>query len=208
MISDYSDIFTGFWLPSDRSVRRCQAAHNRDYRRPQPTPRNQLLDEVGWKRGPDGIRTKDGKRPKLLFQTSINAPHQKTQAIVKQACQRAGIDMELKSVTPSVYFSSDAANPDTARKFYADIQMPTTGVGAPPDPEGLMRQFLSSEIAARKTNGSVVIPPAGTTRRTTTCSMPPKVNLTGQASGALHCHERVSVRRLPQFAVLDADIFD
>jgi hypothetical protein len=28
--------------------------------------------------------------------------------------------VELKSVTPSVYFSSDAANPDTARKFYAD----------------------------------------------------------------------------------------
>ena len=58
--------------------------------------------------------------------------------------------MELKSITPSVYFSSDAANPDTARKFYADIQMLTTGVGAPPDPEGLMRQFLSSEIAAKE----------------------------------------------------------
>jgi peptide/nickel transport system substrate-binding protein len=104
----------------------------------------------GWKRGPDGIRVKDGKKLKLVFQTSINAPRQKTQAIVKQACQRAGIDIELKSVTPSVYFSSDAANPDTARKFYADIQMLTTGVGAPPDPEGLMRQFLSSEIAAKE----------------------------------------------------------
>jgi len=32
MIPDYSDIFNAFWLPSDRSVRRCQAAHNRDYR--------------------------------------------------------------------------------------------------------------------------------------------------------------------------------
>ena len=111
---------------------------------------NQLLDEAGWKRGPDGIRTKDGKRLKLVFQTSINAPRQKTQAIVKQACQRAGIGIELKSVTPSVYFSSDAANPDTARKFYADIQILTTGVGSPPDPEGLMRQFLSSEIAAKE----------------------------------------------------------
>jgi peptide/nickel transport system substrate-binding protein len=111
---------------------------------------NQMLDEAGWKRGLDGIRARDGKKLKLVFQTSINAPRQKTQAIVKQACQRAGIDMELKSVTPSVYFSSDAANPDTARKFYADVQMLTTGVGAPPDPEGLMRQFLSSEIAAKE----------------------------------------------------------
>jgi peptide/nickel transport system substrate-binding protein len=111
---------------------------------------NQLLDEGGWKRGADGIRAKEGTKLKLVFQTSINAPRQKTQAIVKQACQRAGIEMELKSITPSVYFSSDAANPDTARKFYADIQMLTIGVGAPPDPEGFMRQFLSSEIAAKE----------------------------------------------------------
>jgi len=111
---------------------------------------NHLLDEAGWARGPAGIRAKEGKKLKLVFQTSINAPRQKTQAIVKQACQRAGIDMELKAITPSVYFSSHAANPDTARKFYADIQLLTIGVGAPPDPEGFMRQFLSSEIAAKE----------------------------------------------------------
>jgi peptide/nickel transport system substrate-binding protein len=111
---------------------------------------NQVLDDAGWTRGLDGIRAKDSKKLKLVFQTSINAPRQKTQAIVKQACQKAGIDIELKSITPSVYFSSDVANPETARKFYADIQMFTTGVGAPPDPEGLMRQFLSSEIAAKE----------------------------------------------------------
>jgi peptide/nickel transport system substrate-binding protein len=111
---------------------------------------NQRLDEAGWKRGPDGIRVEDGKKLKLVFQTSINAPRQKTQAIVKQACQKAGIDIELKSVTASVYFSTDAANPDTARKFYADMQMYTSGVGQPPDPEGFMRQFLSSEIAAKE----------------------------------------------------------
>jgi peptide/nickel transport system substrate-binding protein len=109
---------------------------------------NQVLDEAGWKRGPDGIRAKDGKKLKLVFQTSINAPRQKTQAIVKQACQKAGIDMELKSVTASVYFSSDAANPDTYGKFYADLQMFTTNLPAP-DPGIFMRQFLSSEIASK-----------------------------------------------------------
>jgi peptide/nickel transport system substrate-binding protein len=109
---------------------------------------NQVLDAAGWQRGPDGIRAKDGKKLKLLFQTSINAPRQKTQAIVKQACQKAGIDMELKSVTASVYFSSDVANPDTYGKFYADIQMFTTNLAAP-DPEMFMRQFLSSEIASK-----------------------------------------------------------
>ena len=109
---------------------------------------NKLLDEAGWKRGSDGIREKDGKRLKLVFQTSINGPRQKNQAIVKQACQKSGIDVELKSVTSSVFFSSDVANPDTARHFYADMQMYTTTMTAP-DPEFFMRQFVSWEIASK-----------------------------------------------------------
>jgi len=110
---------------------------------------NQLLEEAGWKRGSDGIRAKDGKKLKLVFQTSTNAPRQKTQAIVKQACQKAGIDMELKSVTPSVYFSSDVANPDTASKFYSDVQMYTNTM-TQPDPDALMRQFVSWEVASKE----------------------------------------------------------
>src|SRR5437588_3552361 len=110
---------------------------------------NQLLDQAGWKRASDGIRAKDGKQLKLVFQTSINAPRQKTQAIVKQACQKAGIELELKSVTASVYFSSDVANPDTYKKFYCDVQMYNTNMGAP-DPEMFLRQFVSWEIAAKQ----------------------------------------------------------
>ena len=110
---------------------------------------NQVLDEAGWKRGSDGVRAKDGKQLKLVYQTSINAPRQKNQAIVKQACQKAGIEVELKSVTPSVYFSSDAANPDTYAKFYTDIQMFTTTMGEP-DPGEFMRQFLSGEAASKE----------------------------------------------------------
>jgi peptide/nickel transport system substrate-binding protein len=59
---------------------------------------SQLLDAAGWKRGADGVRAKDGKRLKLLYQTSTNAPRQKNQAIVKQAAAKAGIEIEIKSV--------------------------------------------------------------------------------------------------------------
>ena len=109
---------------------------------------NQLLEAAGWKRGTDGVRAKDGKKLKLVFQTSINAPRQKTQAIVKQACQRAGIDVELKSVTGSVFFSSDVGNPDTYTKFYCDLQMYTTTM-TQPDAELFMNQFTSWEVATR-----------------------------------------------------------
>jgi peptide/nickel transport system substrate-binding protein len=109
---------------------------------------NQILDAAGWKRGADGIRVKDGKRLKFLYQTSINAPRQKTQAIVKQACARAGIDLELKSVAASAFFGSDPANPDNYPHFYADLQMYTTGPTAP-DPAWFMRAFVSAEVASK-----------------------------------------------------------
>jgi peptide/nickel transport system substrate-binding protein len=108
----------------------------------------QILEMAGWKRGADGIRAKDGMRLKMVYQTSINAPRQKTQQIVKQAAAKAGIDMELKSVTSSVYFSSDVANPDTYTKFYTDIQMYTTTM-TQPDPELFMNQFTSWEVASK-----------------------------------------------------------
>jgi peptide/nickel transport system substrate-binding protein len=108
----------------------------------------QVLEAAGWKKGADGIRAKDGKRLKIVYQTSINAPRQKNQAIVKQAAAKAGIDMELKSVTASVYFSSDIANPDTYTKFYTDIQMYTTTM-TQPDPELFMNQFTSWEVASK-----------------------------------------------------------
>src|SRR5918912_538751 len=110
---------------------------------------NKILDDGGWKRGTDGIREKDGKKLKFVYQTSINTPRQKTQAIVKQACQKAGIDVELKSVTASVFFSSDVANPDTYTKFYCDIQMYNTTM-TEPDPELFMNQFVSWEVATKE----------------------------------------------------------
>ncbi len=110
---------------------------------------NDILEKAGWKKGGDGIREKDGKKLKFVFQTSINQPRQKTQAIVKQACQKAGIDIEVKAVTASVFFSSDVANPDTYPHFYTDLQMYTVTM-TQPDPELFMKQFLTEEAASRE----------------------------------------------------------
>ena len=110
---------------------------------------NRLLDEAGYRRGSDGFRVgRDGKRLRLLYQTSTNALRQKNQAIVKQACAKAGVDVELKSVVASVFFSTDPANADTLGHFYADLQMYNTGMTSP-DPQWFMNQFLSTEAAQR-----------------------------------------------------------
>ena len=107
-----------------------------------------LLDDAGWKPGADGVREKGGVKLHALYQTSINAPRQKNQEIVKQACQKAGISIEIKSVTASVFFSSDVANPDTYSHFYSDLQMYTTTMSQP-DPAVFLRQFLSTEVASK-----------------------------------------------------------
>ena len=110
---------------------------------------NQILEAAGWKKGADGVRAKDGKPLKFVYQTSINAPRQKTQAIIKQACQKAGIDVELKSVVGSVFFSSDVANPDTYPHFYCDAQMYNTTMPQP-DPQIFMNQYVSWQVANKE----------------------------------------------------------
>jgi peptide/nickel transport system substrate-binding protein len=112
---------------------------------------NQLLDAGGWKRGADGVRAKDGKRLKVVFQAVTNAVAQKVQAVIKQAAAKAGIEMELKSVVASSFYSSNPANPDTYTHFYADLQLITYLMG-PPDPERLMRVFTSWEVASKENN--------------------------------------------------------
>ena len=109
---------------------------------------NQVLEQAGWKKGADGIRAKDGKRLKIVYQSSINAPRQKTQAIVKQAAAKAGVEIEIKSVVASVFFGSDPANWDTFPHFKSDIQMYTTTM-VHPDPQRFMNQFLTEEISSK-----------------------------------------------------------
>jgi peptide/nickel transport system substrate-binding protein len=108
---------------------------------------NRLLDEAGWARGGDGVRARDGRRLKFLFQAAANATVQKIQLVVKQAAAKAGVEIEIKAVPASVFFSGDASNVDTTVRFLADLQMYTVFTGL--DPQFFMAQFVSWEIPTR-----------------------------------------------------------
>lgn len=83
----------------------------------------------------------------VLFQTSVTTLRQKTQQIVKDGWEKVGIKTELKSIDASVFFSSDAGNPDTNSKFYADVEMFT---GTPViDPQSDMTRWHSRHIASK-----------------------------------------------------------
>jgi len=51
-------------------------------------------------------------------------------------------------VAPSVFFSSDAGNPDTYGRFQSDMQSYNWTNGSP-DPEGLMQCFVSWEASSK-----------------------------------------------------------
>jgi peptide/nickel transport system substrate-binding protein len=89
-----------------------------------------LLDEAGWTLDGD-TRKKDGKQLSIIYTTTTSPIRQKTQEILKQAWESIGVKVELKAIDSSVYFSSDAGNPDTVAHFYADVTMFTNGPTSP-----------------------------------------------------------------------------
>ncbi|APZ44735.1 peptide ABC transporter substrate-binding protein [Acidihalobacter ferrooxydans] len=73
-------------------------AHPLDMYRPKKAA--QLLDEAGWKPGPNGVREKDGKR--LAFSMIVpsgNAARLATAQILKQEWQAIGVDMSIRQMT-------------------------------------------------------------------------------------------------------------
>jgi len=93
---------------------------------------NALLDEAGIvDTDGDGVRELDGVPLSVLYQTSTNAVRQSTQALIKQWWEQIGMEVELRNIDAAVFFGSDPASPDTLGKFYADVEMFTSGSGSP-----------------------------------------------------------------------------
>ncbi len=107
-----------------------------------------LLEDAGYKKQGQ-YRAKGDVKLAVLFQTSINAVRQKHQQIIKDAFEKAGIQVELKTVDAAVYFSSDAGNPDTSQHFYADLEMLTSAPNI--DPWTFMETY-SADIAQKENN--------------------------------------------------------
>jgi peptide/nickel transport system substrate-binding protein len=103
-----------------------------------------LLDQAGWRPGPDGVRVKDGVKLEINYLTSTNAVRQNFQALIKQWWTELGVKTELRNVSASVFFGGDPGSPDTFQKFYADVEMYANNFDGT-DPENYL-----SELACDK----------------------------------------------------------
>ncbi|MFT4041765.1 MAG: ABC transporter substrate-binding protein, partial [Gordonia sp. (in: high G+C Gram-positive bacteria)] len=68
-----------------------------------PEKAKQVLDAAGWKPGPDGIRTKDGKKLtiKLLVPNNLLAPNVPAAQLFQAELKKIGIDVALTNISSS-----------------------------------------------------------------------------------------------------------
>ncbi len=108
----------------------------------------QLLDQAGAKMN-GSVRELNGRPLHWTYQTSVNSVRQKNQEIVKQSLGQIGVQIEIKSIDASVYFSGDPGNTDTTNHFYADLEMYTNSPGSP-FPILWFQRYLSTMIAQKE----------------------------------------------------------
>ena len=111
---------------------------------------NALLDEAGFAKGSDGVRSKDGVRLSILYQTSTNAVRQDFQALIKQWWSEIGIETELRNIDASVFFGGDAGSPDTFQKLFADLEMYANNFSGT-DPQSYLGRWRCDNIPSPDT---------------------------------------------------------
>ena len=104
-----------------------------------------LLDEAGWTRDGDGVRTKDGVELNLRLYTTVNAVRQKIQAIVKANLDDIGFNIILEQVDAAIFFDGAAGNDQSNTHFYTDMNMFTSTVSAPPPVLYMIRWYSGGE---------------------------------------------------------------
>ena len=61
-----------------------------------PARAKKILDDAGWKPGPDGTRVKDGKRLEVLWIFGTNNGYEEMAPLVQAMAREVGIDLQLR----------------------------------------------------------------------------------------------------------------
>jgi peptide/nickel transport system substrate-binding protein len=117
-----------------------------------PEKARRLLDEAGWKPGPDGIRIKDGVRAQMIYSTTTGDQlRELTQQVIQEQLKNVGIALEIKNLPSAVLLGSWQDNAPRKRGNF-DINMWTTGAGIDPQSH-LFGYFHSSQIPSEANRG-------------------------------------------------------
>ena len=112
-----------------------------------------LLDDSGvLDTDGDGVREYNGLPLRITYQTTVNAIREETQELVRGWWQDIGIEAELKQHDAGVFFGGDPLVDEGATygRFFADVQMYTTGPGI--DPQQYLAGLRCEHIQRRDNN--------------------------------------------------------
>jgi peptide/nickel transport system substrate-binding protein len=103
-----------------------------------PAAADALLDAAGWRRGADGVRTKNGKRLALTYvQFPESQTGVRTAAFIERELHARGIDLTLKSVTNAKLFLPKSEHGALASGDF-DLAYVPWPMGADPDDSFLL----------------------------------------------------------------------
>jgi peptide/nickel transport system substrate-binding protein len=101
-----STVYTEDWLPAEslfQSNVPGATDHSKDFAY-DADEANQLLDEAGWTKGSDGVRTKDGKPLKLtLYSNPYLATSKSVDELVAQQLEKIGFAVDIQSFDVVTY---------------------------------------------------------------------------------------------------------
>jgi peptide/nickel transport system substrate-binding protein len=113
-----------------------------------------LLDETGWTdTDGDGFREKDNVHLGVLFQTTVDPAREQILQIIKGDLNAVGVEVELKLIDAGIFFSGDPNNPNTADRFYADMQEFDI-VNLSPHPGPFLKYWTCDQIPQKANNWS------------------------------------------------------
>ena len=117
---------------------------------------NRLLDDAGALDGDgDGVREFEDVPLSVVFQTSTNDVRQSTQEMISEWWSQIGIEVEIIHHEASLFFGGDPEDnaEESLRRFFADVQMYTTGPGI--DPQAFLSNSICDHIPTRDNSWSV-----------------------------------------------------
>lgn len=114
----------------------------------------QLLEDAGWKAGTDGIRTKNGVRLSLKYQTTTgNKLREDSQVLIVENLKAVGIEFKIENQPSALLLGNWAANSPRKHGNY-DVLMYTTNSGIDPHNQ-MFTYFDSKSIPSPDNQGGV-----------------------------------------------------
>src|ERR1700693_3685751 len=140
-------LFAGRQPVADSFMNPLDAGYNNEtpHYRYDPAKAGQLLDEAGWRTGPDGIR-RDGQGNKLsleLMTTAGNRSRELVEQVVQSQWRKIGIDIRIKNEPARVLFGETVPHRRFDMAMYAWIS----------SPENVPRSILHSSEIPNEGNG-------------------------------------------------------